>query len=99
MPLITLAEAARLYNIRLRTLHSRVHRGTLKTVQAGYHQRRYVDPFALMDWKPKEHRKPKQRGVNYRRVNELAGQGYKNIEIAKELGISRERVRQLKIRA
>lgn len=99
--LMTLSQAALRFGINLRALQHRVGDGTLRTTRDPHHMsRHYVTSEDVAAWKAK----PKGgdrvgAGLNYYRVRGLHASGMSNVSIAEYIGITRERVRQLVLKA
>jgi len=93
---LTIAQAASHLGLRKSVLRGRVERGTLPSYSPdGYH--RWVSVSDVIAWKDRRNRHP--RGPNSSRVVALRNQGYTDRSIAAMLGISYQRVSQIRQRA
>ena len=90
--LIPISMAATLFNVKYMTLFNRISSGSLKGYQVK--GRTYVSPQDIVEWEATRH--DRKRGSSWKKVEEALAQGKSDIAIAEQLGISRERVRQIR---
>ena len=90
--LLLVAKASSLFNIQRSTIYRRIGAGTLE----GYtiNNKVYVDSDEMLSWK--EHTRPSRRGTLWRMVDNLWQDGHPDGDIARLVGRSRERVRQIR---
>jgi len=95
---LTIAQASRRFGVPADTIRSRIERGVLPsyTAEDGYHV--LVSPEDVASWQDgrKEPRKQRQRGANAYRVETMYNDGYSDRRIATALGITHQRVSQLR---
>ena len=89
--LIPISMAATLFNVKYMTLFNRISSGSLKGYQVK--GRTYVSPQDIVEWEATRH--DRKRGSSWK-IEEALAQGKSDIAIAEQLGISRERVRQIR---
>jgi len=90
--LIPISMAATLFNVKYMTLFNRISSGSLKGYQVK--GRTYVSPQDIVEWEATRH--DRKRGSSWKKVEEALAQGKSDIAIAEQLGLSRERVRQIR---
>mgnify|MGYP003130008318 FL=1 len=94
--LLSVPQAARQYNIAVRTLYSRISAGTLKAyeVKGRRETQIYINPQELQDWR---HNLTRTRMTSrHTELLKLHSEGLMDVEIAASLGCSRERVRKIR---
>lgn len=92
--LLSVPEAARQFGIKYNTLISRVISRTIPSSRVGKH--RYINPEDMLRWHEYAH--AKRHGPNWDAVAKCHAEGLSDVSISEQLGISRERVRQLRVR-
>ena len=91
--LLSVPDAAREFGIKYNTLISRIKSKTLPATLVGKH--RYVHPEDILRFEEYAH--AKRHGPNWDAVAKCHAEGLPDIRISERLGISRERVRQLRV--
>ena len=96
---MTLSQAAHRYGIGTKALAYRIRTGAMPSTRNPHYQsRHYVTAEDVEAWVAKP-RGAHRVGSNFYRVAALRATGMSNVSIAEYLGISRERVRQLVLKA
>ena len=93
--LISIATAVKRWNINLSTITSRVRRGQMPSYNID--GRIYLNPADVIDWL-QIHSEGLSKGDNWLLVQQAHEQGLSDVAIAEQLGISRERVRQIRVK-
>jgi len=91
--LISVATAAERWNMKYSTLTSRIKRRAIPSYSIG--GRIYINPADMVDWL-QVHSGGLAKGDNWFLVKQAHEQGLSDVAIAEAVGISRERVRQIR---